>query len=78
MRIGLLIAAYAVIAVVAYVFLRPMVPPCFGVVPNGEVSKACYDAWLAREWLARSPYPEIAGFVAAAALTIWWSRRRAP
>ena len=80
MRVALLIAAYAVIAILAYFFVGTQVPPCFGRVPDGRISQACYDSWLAsRPWwqaLLDTPYVEIAAFLAASAVTIWISRRR--
>ena len=80
MRVAVLVLLYALIAVVVAVFVGSSIPPCTGSVPDGRMSQACIDAWLAQrsviDWLLSTPYPEIAGFVAASAGTIWWSRRR--
>jgi hypothetical protein len=81
MWIAVLIAAYAAIAVVVYVFLGgAQLPPCFGRVPDGQISQACYEMWLAERpwiaWFGSTPYPEVAGFLVATGATIWLARRR--
>lgn len=71
----MLIGAYAVIAVLAYVFLSVHVAPCLGLGDNA----ACTDAWMAsRSWfetLWDTALPEIAGFLFATLATMSWVRR---
>lgn len=78
MRIALLVAAYAVIAVIAYVSIGTQVAPCLGGATNDNT--ACNEAWRASQpWWQRlfdTPLVPTIGFLAASALTIWLSRRR--
>jgi hypothetical protein len=80
-RLALVIAFYAVVAAVGAVFMGTSVPPCFGRVPDGRMSQACIDHWLASrspvEWLFSSPWTAVGFLVVASGLTIWWSRRQA-
>lgn len=80
MRLVVMIVSYAFIAAIVWVFVGTAIPPCFGRVPDGRISQACVDVWIANrsfvEWLLATPYPEIAGFLAASALTIWLHGRR--
>lgn len=73
-----LLGLYAVLATASMVVLGGQVPPCFGAVPTGEISAACYNAWQAsRSWLDRlfdTPLGGLVVFVALAVGTWGWQR----
>lgn len=77
MRVALSIGMYAALAGLTWIFTSTQVAPCLGgpAVDNTP----CVERWLADRpfgsWLLSTPYLELAGFLAATALTIWWSRR---
>jgi hypothetical protein len=79
MRIALRSAMYGVLASLVYLFVGgPEVAPCLG--GPGFDNAPCVATWLSERpwqaWLLSTPYPEIAGFLVASALTVWWSRRQ--
>jgi hypothetical protein len=80
MRVALLIAFYALLAFVAWLFAGNQLPPCIGRVPDGRISQECVDHWLATrspiESVFANPWTAVIFFLVASALTIWWSRRR--
>jgi formate hydrogenlyase subunit 4 len=42
---------YVLVSVLAAIFLKAQVAPCFGVVPTGQMSAECLAAWQAqRPW----------------------------
>jgi hypothetical protein len=78
MRLALLIAGYAVIAIGAAAFFSGMpVTHCLGGVTTDQ--RACYEAWLAsRPWWERlldTPALPIGAFIVASAVTIFLARR---
>jgi hypothetical protein len=79
-RVALLITFYGLVAAIAGLFMGTSVPPCFGRVPDGRMSQACIDHWLANrglvERLFSTSWTPVAAFLLASALTIWWFRRQ--
>jgi hypothetical protein len=44
-RRAALLTLYAAIAVLAAIFLRAQVAPCFGLIPTGQMNPDCVAAW---------------------------------
>jgi len=67
------LAGYAAVSVLAAVFLRAQVAPCFGSVPTGKMSPACIAAWQAQRplWdtIFDTPLGAVVVFVVLAAAT---------
>jgi hypothetical protein len=74
--VAVLVGMYGIAAYLAAAFLHSQVAPCLGL---GEV-RACFETWLVHrsvlEALLDTPYPYVAAFLAASALTIRVALRR--